>query len=160
MELSRLDSKKYQPILKFKRQLSNSPYEHTLPENTTTSNKQIDEYGELAVNRLSQIRKEYSENDLKEMAALYRFGKTTRELGEIFKVSKTTITKLLREQGVEVTRSKVQARLNAEEIISMYKNGYTAERIAKQFDVCPQAILDCLRNHGVKIKSRWDYEQK
>ncbi len=58
-----------------------------------------------------------------------------------------------------MTRSKVQAKLNAEEVISLYKNGYTSGKIAKQFGVNPQTILKCLRNHGVKIRSRWDYEQ-
>lgn len=146
MELSGLDSKKYQAILNFKRQVADDFSERILSENAKISNKQVDEYGELVVNRLSQTQKEFSESELKEMASLYQSGKTTRELGEMFKVSKTTITKLLRKQGVEVTKSKVQARLNAKEIISMYKNGYTAEKIAKHFEVCPQTILDCLRS--------------
>lgn len=96
---------------------------------------------------------------MKEMVNLYQSGKTTRELGKMFKVCKTTITNLLREQGVEVTRSKVQARLDADKVVSMYKDGCTSGKIAKEFGVNPQTILNCLRNHGVKIKSRWDYEQ-
>ena len=98
------------------------------------------------MNHLTQTPREFSEAELQEIISLYQAGKATRELGEMFKVSKTTITKLLRKQGVEVTKSKVQARLNAKEIISMYKNGYTAEKIAKHFEVCPQTILDCLRS--------------
>lgn len=100
MELSGLDSKKYQTILTFKRQLITSCPKNILTENTAISNRQVDEYGELVVNRLSQTQKEFSESELKEMASLYQTGKTTRELGEMFKVSKTTITKLLRKQGV------------------------------------------------------------
>ena len=160
MELSGLDSKKYQPLLKFKRQLLDSPCEYTLPENATISNKQVDEYGELAVKYLTQTQKEFSENELQEIVSLYQSGKTSRELGEMFKVCKTTIVKLLKQQGVKVTRSKAQAKLNVDEVISMYKDGYTSKKIAKKFDVSPQVILYCLKSHGVKIKSRWDYEQK
>ena len=78
----------------------------------------------------------------------------------MFGVCKTTIANMLRRQGVNVTRSKVQARLDADEVIAMYKNEITAEKIAKQFGVNPQTILNCLRSHGVKIRSRWDYKQE
>ena len=61
---------------------------------------------------------------------------------------------------MNVTRSKVQAKLNADEVIAMYKNEITAEKIARQFGVNPQTILNCLRSHGVKIRSRWDYKQE
>ena len=128
-------------------------------EKTKIGNKQVDEYGELAITRLTQTRREFSEDELQEIVFLYKSGKSTREIGERFKVCKTTIVNLLRKQGVEVTRSKVQAKLNAEEVIFMYKNGLTSEKIAKQFGVNPQTILNCLRNHGVKIRGRWDYKQ-
>lgn len=137
MELSRLDVKKYQTILNFKHQINNVPPKHILSESAKISNKQVDEYGEIVVSHLEQTRREFNENELKEMSSLYQSGKTTREIGEIFGVCKTTIVKLLREQGVEVTRSKVQAKLNAEEVISLYKNGYTSGKIAKQFGVNP-----------------------
>lgn len=160
VELSGLDSKKYQTVLKFKTQLSDCPREHILSENPTTDNKRIDEFGELAVMHLTQVRREFNDDELKEIVSLYQAGKMTREIGEMFKVSKTTIVKLLRQQGVEVTKSKAQAKLNVDEVISMYKNNYTIEKIAKRFSVCPQTVRRCLTAHGVKIKSRWDYAQE
>lgn len=159
MELSELNSKKCQTILSFKRQVTNNSSERIVSENAKISNKQIDEYGEIAVKHLTQIRREFSSDELQKIVVLYQSGKTTRELGEMFGVCKTTIVNLLRKQGVEVTRSKVQAKLNAEEVISLYEYGYTSGKIAKQFGVNPQTILNCLRNHGVKIRGRWDYKQ-
>lgn len=160
MELSGLDSKKYQTILKFKSQLPDCPPEHILSENITAGNKQVDEYGELAVKHLTQTHREFNEDELQEIVSLYQAGKSTRKIGEMFGVCKTTIANMLRRQGVNVTRSKVQARLDADEVIAMYKNEITAEKIAKQFGVNPQTILNCLRSHGVKIRSRWDYKQE
>jgi len=160
VELSRLDSKKYQAVLNFRRQLSNSPSEGIISESIKVCNKQIDGYGELAVTHLTQTHREFSQVELQEIVSLYQSGKTTRELGEMFKVSKNTIGRLLKKQGVEITRSKAQARLNAKEVISMYEDGYTSAQIAKQLGVGTQTILRCLKNHGVKIKSRWDYGQK
>ena len=159
-ELSGLDSKKYQTILKFKSQLPDRPPEHILSENITAGNKQVDEYGELAVKHLTQTHREFNEDELQEIVSLYQAGKSTRKIGEMFGVCKTTIVNTLRGQGVNVTRSKVQAKLNADEVIAMYKNEITAEKIAKQFGVNPQTILNCLRSHGVKIRSRWDYKQE
>lgn len=160
MGLSRLDSKKYQTVLDFKRQLLKSPHEHIISKNIGVCNKQIDRYGELVVNHLTHPPKEFSEAELQEIISLYQAGKTTRELGEMFKVSKNTISRLLKKQGVEITKSKAQAKLNAKKVISMYEDGYTSTQIAKQLGVGAQTILRCLKNHGVKIKSRWDYEQK
>lgn len=160
VELSGLDSKKYQTILKFKSQLPDCPPEHILSENITAGNKQVDEYGELAVKHLTQTHREFNEDELQEIVSLYQAGKSTRKIGEMFGVCKTTIANMLRRQGVNVTRSKVQARLDADEVIAMYKNEITAEKIAKQFGVNPQTILNCLRSHGVKIRSRWDYKQE
>ncbi len=160
MGLSGLDSKKYQAILNFRRQLPKSPSGCIISEHIEVCNKQIDEYGELAVNRLTQTPKEFSEAELQEIISLYQAGKATRELGEMFKVSKNTIGRLLKEQGVEITRSKAQAKLNAKKAISMYEDGFTSTQIAKQLGVGAQTILRCLKNHGVTIKSRWDYEQK
>lgn len=159
MELSGLDSKKHQTILTFKRQSVDSSTKRILSEKNTTVNKQVDKYGEVAINHLTQTRREFSEEELQEMVTLYQSGKTTRELGEMFKVCRTTIANLLRKQGIEVTRSKVQARLDVDKVVSMYKDGCTSGKIAKEFGVNPQTILNCLRNHGVKIRSRWDYEQ-
>ncbi len=160
MGLSGLDSKKYQAILNFRRQLPKSPSGCIISEHIEVCNKQIDEYGELAVNRLTQTPKEFSEAELQEIISLYQAGKATRELGEMFKVSNNTIGRLLKEQGVEITRSKAQAKLNAKKAISMYEDGFTSTQIAKQLGVGAQTILRCLKNHGVTIKSRWDYEQK
>lgn len=156
--LSRLDSKKYQTVLNFRRQLPKSPSECIISENIGVCNKQIDEYGELAVSHLTRTHKEFSEAELQEIVSLYQAGKTTRELGEMFEVSKNTISRLLKEQGVEITRSKTQAKLNAKKVISMYEDGLTSTQIAKQLGVGAQTILRCLKDHGVKIKSRWDYE--
>lgn len=160
MELSGLDSKKYQPILNFKRELGDLSYQYAMMKNTVNSNRQIDGYGELAVKRLTQIRKEFSEEEKREMVSLFQSGKSTRNLGEKFGCSKTTITKLLREQGVEVTRCKAQSKLNIETVIKMYNNNHSSEEIAKHFGVSSNTILDCLRNHGIKIKNKWDYVQK
>ena len=69
VELSGLDSKKYQTILKFKSQLPDCPPEHILSENITAGNKQVDEYGELAVKHLTQTHRECNGDELREIGS-------------------------------------------------------------------------------------------
>lgn len=125
-------------------------------------NREIDVFGEIAVKRLKQpYRREFSEADIKQMVSAYQSGETTTiKLAERFGCSKTTINKLLRQHGVEVTRAKAQARLNADAVVAMYDEMRTTEEIAECFHVHPQVVIRCLRANGVKIRSRWDYAKK
>lgn len=125
-------------------------------------NREIDVFGEIAVKRLKQpYRREFSEADIKQMISAYQSGETTTiKLAEQFGCSKTTINKLLRQHGVEVTRAKAQARLNADAVVAMYDEMRTTEEIAECFHVHPQVVIRCLRANGVKIRSRWDYAKK
>lgn len=133
-----------------------------IPDDAERHNREIDVFGEMAVKRLKQpYRREFSEADIKQMISAYQSGETTTiKLAEQFGCSKTTINKLLRQHGVEVTRAKAQARLNADAVVAMYAEMRTTEEIAKCFHVHPQVVIRCLRANGVKIRSRWDYAKK
>lgn len=133
-----------------------------IPDDTERHNREIDVFGEIAVKRLKQpYRREFSESDIKQMVSAYQSGETTTiKLAERFGCSKTTINKLLRQHGVEVTRAKAQARLNADAVVAMYDEMRTTEEIAECFHVHPQVVIRCLRANGVKIRSRWDYAKK
>lgn len=133
-----------------------------MPSDTGRENWVIDEFGEIAVKRLKHpYRREFSEADIKQMISAYQSGGTTTiKLAEQFGCSKATINKLLRQQGVEVTKAKAQARLNANVVVAMYDEMRTTEEIAKCFHVHPQVVIRCLRANGVKIRSRWDYAEK
>lgn len=94
------------------------------------------------------------------MLSGYKAGKTTINLAKEFGCCKNTINKLLRGHGVNVTKAKVQAKLDANVVIVMYEEICTSEEIAKQSGVHPQAVIRCLEANGVKIRSRWDYMRK
>lgn len=163
MGLSEFDSKKYKSILKFKQQIAALPCENILsgkPSNGNRANKQINIYGEEVVTHLTQVCKKFSAEEIQEIVSLYKEGETTYKLAKKFGCSKTTISKLLKQQGVNVTKSKVQAKLDAEKIITMYEKMYTSEQIAKQLGVSSYSIMKCLRAHGVKIRDRWSYPQR
>ena len=61
--------------------------------------------------------------------------KTGQELSIDYKCSKTTIIKLLKEQGVDVRKDKARAKLDDDMVIDMYRQMKTAQQIAKHFGV-------------------------
>lgn len=64
MLLSGLDSKKYQSILQFKRTLIDNPQWGTatiIPEKLSDSNREIDEYGEIAIRKLQVVPINFSQ---------------------------------------------------------------------------------------------------
>lgn len=159
MGLSGLDSKKCHTILQHKTQSSNnSCCQLIISGKTVNDNKKVDEHGEMAVKCLKAPRREFTLDEVDTMVAAYRSGEANaNQLAKQFGCSKTTISKILKKQGVNVTKSKAQAKLDAKVVIAMYAEMHTTEEIAERFKVNPQTILRCLRNHGVKIRSRWDY---
>lgn len=135
MGLSGLDSKKCQTILRYKcqldRHLSDIPI---IPDKIP--------------------------DDIDAMILAYQSGKSTNKLAERYGCSKNTISKLLRDRGVNVTKCKALSKLDDNVVIAMYEEMHTAEEIAKHFKVNCEVVLRCLKSHGVKIRSRWDYSKK
>ena len=162
MGLSGLDSKKCQTILAHKSTTKtlDVPLKSIISSSPTGDNKKIDEHGEVVVLSLKEPHKEFTCIEVDKMVEGYQSGKTTIQLAEEFGCSKTTVAKLLKQRGVNVTKSKAMAKLDDAKVIDMYAEMHTTEEIAKYFKVNPQVILKCLRDHNVKIRSRWDYNKK
>lgn len=160
MELSRLNSKKYQAVLQFKKQLNRSPdfaSTPTISEEEIFYNREINEYGDTVVKSLKISPREFSANEVQSMVIQYRDGKSTNKLATEFGCSKNTISKILRQQGINVTKCKARRKIDEKQAIEMYENMHTSQEIAQIFGVHPQVVIDCLRENGVKIRSRWDY---
>jgi len=174
------DSNKYQTIIHQKRKLllnhntsephifnckfSKSNYEASttiIPTDKTLRNKKIDEFGEMAVERLMQpYRRKFYDDEIEQIIADYKSGKTTIELAKEFNCNKNTINILLRKHGVNVAKAKAQAKLDIDEVIKMYEDRNTIEKIAKHFGVSSHTINKCLHKNNVKIRGRWDYTDK
>lgn len=165
--LTELDPKQYEAIIRQKVKVTQAAQNlgqtatAIIPDDVEWHNREIDEFGEIAVKRLEQpYRKVFSDADVEQIISSYQSGKSTIELAKQFGCSKGTINKLLRQHGVEVIREKAQAKLDTAAVIAMYEEMRTSEEIAKQFKVHPQAVIRCLKANGVKIRNRWDYVRK
>ena len=87
MLLSGPDSKKYQSILRFKRSLKEHPGlfdKPILSENADDNNREVDQYGEIAVTKVNDRRKKFSQEQIDTIVQLRKSGETLERLVDRF----------------------------------------------------------------------------
>lgn len=117
--------------------------------------KRSNEHGDIVVSKIVQEQKRLSDEEARELVALYKTGKSTYLLAKQFGCKRTTVSKILKKHGIEVNNRKAQNLLDTNDVITMYQNMHTAQAIADKYGVGSSSIIRCLREHGVKIRGRW-----
>lgn len=168
MALMEITSKNYQRILEFK--LSNHAGRLSPSDTDIISQSPKNDKGENSdyytdkkkVDRLQQpYQRAFTPEEIQKIVTAYQSGKASYELGAEFNCSKTTIVKLLKQQGVPLRKSgRTRAKVDDKKVIRMYKEMHTIKEISKNLNVDTQVISRCLKENGVKLRSRWDYPEK
>lgn len=163
-----ITSKNYQRILEFK--LSNHAGRLSASDIDIISRSSKKDKGEIAdyyrdkkkVESLQQpYQRIFTPTEIERIVAAYQSGKASYELGVEYGCSKTTIIKLLKQQGVTLRKSgRARAKVDSKKVIKMYKEMHTIKEIAKSLNVDSQVISRCLKENGIKLRSRWDYPEK
>ena len=166
--LMEITSKNYQGILEFK--LSNHAGRLSPSDTDIISQSPKNDKGENSdyytdkkkVDRLQQpYQRAFTPEEIQKIVTAYQSGKASYELGAEFNCSKTTIVKLLKQQGVPLRKSgRTRAKVDDKKVIRMYKEMHTIKEISKNLNVDTQVISRCLKENGVKLRSRWDYPEK
>lgn len=166
--LMEITSKNYQRILEFK--LSNHAGRLSPSDTDIISQSPKNDKGENSdyytdkkkVDRLQQpYQRAFTPEEIQKIVTAYQSGKASYELGAEFNCSKTTIVKLLKQQGVPLRKSgRTRAKVDDKKVIRMYKEMHTIKEISKNLNVDTQVISRCLKENGVKLRSRWDYPEK
>lgn len=168
LALMEITSKNYQRILEFK--LSNHAGRLSPSDTDIISQSPKNDKGENSdyytdkkkVDRLQQpYQRAFTPEEIQKIVTAYQSGKASYELGAEFNCSKTTIVKLLKQQGVPLRKSgRTRAKVDDKKVIRMYKEMHTIKEISKNLNVDTQVISRCLKENGVKLRSRWDYPEK
>lgn len=125
------------------------------------SRTKVNDFGETEVQQISQHQKHsFTPDETYDIIRSYQSGLSIRKIAEEYGCCKTTISKLLKEHGVNVTGAKQQARLQDDQVVSMYEQMYTSVEIGERFGVSHQAVIACLKRNGVPLRTRWDYCRK
>jgi predicted DNA-binding protein (UPF0251 family) len=105
---------------------------------------------EQPVTRQTQIR--LAPHEVTALAAVYRDGKTIKELAQRYGIHRTTVTALLSRQGVKLRRRG----LTSEEIPGvalLYYEGWSLPRLGARFDVNAATVWRTLREAGIAMRS-------
>ena len=93
---------------------------------------------------------------------LIRAGKTNKEIGERYGVTKQTITVWFRRLGISAKdyfkyRKKKLCEGDKIKIIEMYEQGKTSKEIAKSFSISYGTLLTFQRAHNIKARSYFEH---
>lgn len=160
MLLSGLDSKKYQSILQFKRTLIDNPQWGTstiIPEKPSDSNREIDEYEEIAVRKLQVVPINFSQEQLCTIANLYHSGESPNKIATKFNCCESTIRKALKNQNIKIVRCRAQAKVDTKTAVKMYEEGHPLTEVGMRFGVSRKTIAQVLQNNGIEIRKRGDH---
>lgn len=107
-----------------------------------------------------QQKHEFSENEVAEMVRRYRTGDNVYELAKAFGCHRSTVSAVLKRNGVKVTLVKSEKMFDQSEAKALYEAGMKSKEIGRRFGVSEQTIRDCLKKQGVKMRTRWDYPRE
>ena len=128
-----------------------------ISKETANSKREIDEYGEIAVNQLKVKSINFSKEQITTIVNSYQSGISVEKIKERFDCSEFAIRKVLKNQNVEIVKCPAQSKLDVKVIADMYHNMYSLNQIAKQFGVSRHTVGKVLKNHGVTLRKRSDY---
>lgn len=93
----------------------------------------------------------YSKSEIEDMAEMYRNGDTLEAIGKIYGGSYITISRVLKEQGVAVSRTKVTGELKAK-ILRAYIQGVPIKTITEKFGICYGTLNELLHKEKVPLR--------
>lgn len=128
------------------------------PSRSTTSPQELlfrsgqserpDEEPAAPVRRARQLRD--AETD--QLVRRYLEVRNMREVAREFRMSRTTVAKLLAERGVDTSRGMKSAEVK--QAVRMYREGLSSVTIGKQLGYDNHTVLNRLRRAGVRIRTR------
>lgn len=99
----------------------------------------------------------FTEEQTKDIISKYINGLSTEKICTEFDVSSSTISKLLRSNGIHISGHR--KNIDERKVISMYNGGhYTVSEICELFNVSKYKIRTVLKNNGIKSKTSKKYD--
>ena len=112
------------------------------------------------VKSIKQQQKSLSDTKTRTIIMKYQQGKSTYELAKEFKCHRYTISKALKDNGVEVTNQCAKKKVLAEMIMQMYSEWYKPQEIGEALGVSADTVRRILHDNNVYIRKSWEYPKK
>jgi transposase len=101
--------------------------------------------------RSGQRQHRLSQAEIAELIVAYHQGQSIRQLARRFKVHRTTVTALLRRQGIELRQAGL-APAAIPAAASLYGQGWSLARLGERFGVDAATVWRALRAAGVEMR--------
>lgn len=89
----------------------------------------------------------------------YRELGTQAKVGEYFQISQSTVSQILRSQGVRIGRGTRQRRCDHQEVWHLWNEGWNKEEIAEKFGILPEYVRMVLSSEfGVEFPRNHPYK--
>ena len=129
-------------------------YKSNLYYKAIETEQQDDNFQERTVKQLTQQQKILSAGEISEVVTAYKSGLTIYQLAKQFNCHRTTISRHLQTQGVEM-RNRPLSETQIDEAVKLYELGLSCLKIGKIIGADDTTILRRLRKRGVVVRSRY-----
>ena len=128
--LNRLNYPESTPVIDSQDKISDSYVEHNI------------------IAEINQQQRHLFNNEEEEIIEKYKAGKSTYALAKEYNCHRSTVSRLLKRNGIEVTKTK----LNIDDAIRLHEAGHTSTEIAQKYQMNQSAVTRRLRQAGVKMR--------
>ena len=156
MDLSETYSNNYSIIREYVKEYRPTPVKSSIDPNVTD----LSYSPNSTVKVIKQQQKTLSEAETRTIILKYQQGESTYKLAKEFGCHRYTISKTLKDNGIEVTNQCAKKKVLAEMIMQMYSEWYKPQEIGEALGVSADTIRRILKQNNVYIRKSWEYPKR
>ena len=166
VDLSQLYSNPFLQIRSFKQRIdpqisahSSEPLtsEDKLEAIENISPKRLNVYGETEVCRIRQKQKVLSDIEIQTVCKRYQSGDSVYKLAKDFECHRSTISAVLKRNGVEVTHLASKKPELVKKVIELYAEMKTPKEVGTIVGLDCATVRQLLKDNGIYIRKAWEY---
>lgn len=144
MDLSALNSNTFHKIVKVKHKLSKTK--------NNIQPTEVDCQGEIKIRQLRQQQKRLTECEKVEIVAKYKAGISTYDLAKEYGCHRYTISKHLKDAGIEVSNRVARKESLVGLILQLYSEWNKPSEIGKALGISADSVRRCLKENGIELR--------
>lgn len=113
---------------------------------------------DVKVNSYKQKQKRLSDSEISQIVERYSEGASTYELAAAFGCHRSTISRALKESGIEVTHEAAKREALTEQVLQMYADYCKPVDIGKELGINAATVRKILHENGAHIRSSSEYK--
>lgn len=133
-------------------------YKNNLGHKAIEAEQQNNNAQEKTIKRLTQQQKILSSEEISELVTAYKSGLTVYQLAKQFDCHRTTISRHLQAQGVEM-RNRPMTESQIDEAVKLYESGLSCAKVGEIIGVDNKTIHRRLREREVKMRGTHDWKR-